>query len=408
MPTAILDFSSSEFIADPYPQLSQLRSEGAVIWDAGFRSNFSHGFGAWHIVRYAAVQSALQSPNLSSELHPPKLELFSEADGKMLTELLEQNSKRNLLFADPPDHTRLRQLVSKAFTPQRVEALRPKVQQLVDGLLDAVQNSGRMDVVQDLAMNLSIAVIAEMLGFPREDSTRIVKWIENDFAFFAGQMPIELSYQSRLEYLNYLYERVAERRKQPKDDLLNALIVARDRGDKLSEQEIVGTMHMLFNAGYETTMSQIGNGMLALLHHPNQLEMLRNDLSLIKSAIEEMVRYDCVGQFMHRKAKDDHERDGQQIKQGQDIFIWFASANRDANQFSHPNQFDITRQENRHMGFGAGIHHCLGAPLARLEMEVAFTTMLLRLPNITLAGKPDRRSNAWVRGLYSLPIAFGI
>lgn len=405
----IVDLSNPEFIANPYPLLAQLRAQGSAVWDAGFRSFFSPVIGAWHILSYEGVKTIMQNPAMSSELLPHSVELFSEADGKMAQELVAQHS-RNIGVCDPPNHTRLRNFISKDFTLQRLEALRPKLQAIVDELLDAVVDRGQMDITADFSAQLSVATIATIFGFPRADNARLKQWMDDDFGMIGGNITIEQAYLSRQEYIAYLREQVNERRRHPQDDLLTALVQAENEGDRLNDEEIIGVADSVIGAGNETTSSQIGNGWLALFAHPNQLQLLQDNLSLplLRSAIEEMIRYDTTTQFSHRRAKIDFQLGDKLIKQGEEIFVWLGAANRDPDRFVNPDEFDLTRPDNRHLSFGTGIHRCLGAPLAQLEMEIAFNTMLRRFKNITLAGTPQRMINAWIRGLISLPISFDI
>jgi len=406
MTGAEINIFSSEFINDPFPTFQKLRSQSPVIWDSSFNSSLAANVGAWHFLGYQEVQMALRDPRFSAHFPRPNLEFFPEAERQMVLELFEHNDKKHMLWVDPPDHTRLRTLANKAFTAQKVQSMRPYIQEITDQLLDAVQVDGQMDVM-DLAVQLPIAVTAQLLGVPEEDWARLKVFADNEVAFFAGQIPIATVYESRLEYRDYIRTAIAQRRQQLGDDLLSALIVAQEEGDRLTEDELIGTVHLLFIAGYETTMNLIGNGFLALLKNPHQLHLLRENPSLIKTAVEEFLRYDGPVQFMRRTAKQDLEISGNLIKAQQDVYIWFAAANHDPEKFPRPEEFDITRSDNPHMGFGYGIHLCLGAPLARLETEIAINTILRRFSEFSFASEEYQRNpNPMTRGLKSLPIVF--
>jgi cytochrome P450 len=298
--------------------------------------------------------------------------------------------------------------VGKAFNPHVVEHLRPRIQEIVDEILDNLQGATKIDFVQDFAQLLPVNVIADLIGFPREDYPKIKNWAACDAAFLAGgDISLELAYQSRTEYLNYVDEQINHRRQHPGKDLLSALIAVQEEGDSLSDGELQGMTWLLILAGYETTFNLLGNSLLVLLQHPEQLQLLRENPDLVETAVEEILRYDSAVQYLRRVAKEDFEFQGNLIKAGQDIAFWAGSANRDPEVFPNPDRFDITRQPNPHIGFGYGIHLCLGAPLARLEMQIALKTILQRLPEFYLSPEGyEWGSNPGVRGLKSLPLVF--
>ncbi|MDZ4278991.1 MAG: cytochrome P450 [Dehalococcoidia bacterium] len=392
-----------EFRADPYAFYVRLRSEDPV---------HETPYGRWVVSRYADCVSVLKDPRASSDLTkaaaygadaPP-----AGGDGRG-RELLDM---RPFLILDPPDHTRLRGLVSKAFTPRVVEGLRPRIQQLVDGLLDRALERGSLELIEEFAYPLPVTVICEMLGVPPEDHSTFKEWSRR---LARGQDPDEVLppevIKGRVEamrlFMDYFRRRIAERRTRPSEDLLSALIAAEEAGEKLTEAELLATCVFLLAAGHETTVNLLGNGMLALLGHRDQLEALTNDPSLAPGAVEELLRYDTPVQFAGRIAAEDIEIGGKAIPKGRQIVVLLASANRDPQRFDEPDRLDITRQDNHHLGLGFGIHFCLGAPLARLEGEVAFRTITQRLrePRL-LIDAPEYKDNVVLRGVRALPIGF--
>jgi cytochrome P450 len=318
---------------------------------------------------------------------------------------------KQMLFQNPPDHTRLRGLVSKAFTPRMIEGLRPRIQQLVDELLDPVQSSGQMNFINDFARPLPAIVIAEMLGVPPEDRAQFAVWTNDLAQIFDGtNTTIEGLMQSLngiADFIDYLREIIRKRRTDPRDNLLQAMISAEEQGDKLSEEELLGNCVLLLAAGHGTTTHLLGNGLLALLRHTDQLARWKNDPSLAPYAVAELLRYDSPVQLNSRRPIENVELGGKHIEANQEVVMLLGAANHDPAQFANPDQLDLTRPENRHMAFGLGIHFCLGAPLARLEGEIAFNTLLRRLPNLQLATEEVE----WIpsvafRGMAELPVTF--
>jgi cytochrome P450 len=295
---------------------------------------------------------------------------------------------KSLLHSDPPDHTRLRALMTKAFTPRVVDAMRPRIQAIVDELLDQAVNGGEVDLVRDVAGPLPALVIAEIFGAPAADVPRFKQWADDILAFQGLNRPsIEILRRSQrglVEMRAYLNQLVAERRQRPHDDLLGHMVTVETEGERLSEAELLATCVTLLVAGHETTLSLIGNGLLTLLHHPEQLHQLRHNPALITSAIEEMLRYESPVARQPRRIKQDVVLGGQLLRQGQIAFQFLNAANRDPEHFPDSDRFDIHRTNNRHLAFGNGIHFCIGAPLARLEGPIAITTLLRRLPNLRL------------------------
>lgn len=391
-----------EFHNDPYPFYHQLRAVDPVHW--------SELIGFWVLTRYADCVAVLRdTTRFSADPHNwVGFADFLQAQGGAGP--LVQMQTKWMLMLDPPDHTRLRTLVTKAFTPRVVEGLRPRIREIVDGLLDEVQSVGRMDLIAALAYPLPTIVIAEMLGVPVEDRDQFKGWTR-DLARSLDPITtpeiIEAGNNATVAFLDYFRTLVTKRRKNPQNDLLSGLIAAEEQGDRLSEDELLATAVLLLGAGHETTMNLIGNGMLALLRHPGQLEQLKNDASLIQSAVEEFLRYDGSVQMTARTALVDVEIDGKIIPKGQQAIIVLGAANRDPAQFPDPDRLDIMRKENRHIVFSHGIHHCLGAPLARVEAQIAINTLLHRMPNLRLATDTfEWREMVTLRGLKVLPVEF--
>ncbi len=387
-----------EFNADPYPFYHRLREADPV---------HQSPLGFWVLTRYDDCVMVLRDPR------------FGRAGFEGLLESVYGNTVEqgrlptSMLFRDPPDHTRLRGLVSRAFTPRVVEGLRPRIQQIVDGLLDRVQGAGRMEVISDLAYPLPVTVISEMLGVPEEDRERIKQW-SADIArsLDAIGLPtdpgiVDRGRTGRRAIGDYFRSLIPDRKKRPRGDLLSLLIEAEEQGDKLSEGELLATCVLLYIAGHETTVNLIGNGLLALLRHPEELERLRDAPSLIQSAVEELLRYDGPVQRTARITNADVELGEQKIPKGSMVVPVIGAANRDPAHFPDPDRLDVSRPDNRHIAFGFGIHFCLGAPLARLEGQITLGTLLHRLPRLALSTeRPEWRESQVLRGLKALPVSF--
>ncbi len=387
-----------EVLANPYPLYHRLRSEDPVLWDP-----FLH---TWVVTRYADVVTVLQHFSATRTPTPEQL----TALGLSALAPLAQVLVRQMLFLDGPAHARIRGLAAKAFTPYRVEALRSHIQEITDNLLDAVQDR-RMDVIGDLADPLPAIVTAEMLGLPTSDWQQLTAW-STDFAQALGNFQHNPDHAPRVlrslgEACEYFRAAVQEHRQHPGDDLICALLNAELEGDSLTEEEVVANSIMLMTGGQETTTNLIGNGTLSLLRHPDQFQKLRANPSLIHSAIEELLRYESPIQYTSRLAPDDVQMGGKTIPKGQAVIAMMGAANRDPERFPDPDRLDICRQDNRHLAFAWGTHFCFGAPLARLEGQIAFETMLRRMPNLGLEPGPVTwRENLSFRGLISLPVTF--
>ncbi|MSQ48213.1 MAG: cytochrome P450 [Deltaproteobacteria bacterium] len=386
-----------EFIANPYPFYQRLQTEDPV-----HRSTLLPD--SWILTRYADAAMVLRDPRFGRQ---DAARFFQERFGA--GPVVDVYTKW-MLFRDPPDHTRLRTLVSKAFTPRAIENLRPRIQILVDELLGAVQAAGQMDIMNAIAYPLPVLVICEMLGVPAKDRDVFQAW-SGDVARTLDpiQTPetVARGHAVVARMCDYFRELIAELRHAPKDDLLSAMIVAEEQGDRLTEEELLANCILLFSAGHETTVNLIGNGMLALLRYPDQRKKLAEHPELIESAVEEFLRYEGPVQITGRGTQHDIEIGGKQIKAGERIFTILAAANRDPAQFPDPDRLDITRRESRHLAFGYGIHFCLGAALARLEAQSAINTMLRRMPRLALQTDTVQWRPAFtLRGLQELPVTF--
>lgn len=394
----VLPYEDPAFAADPFPFLKTLRERGPV-----HRVVLANGLETWLVTRYEDVMAAISDPRMSSdpdEATDPRLRALSSA---------AEPFPRSMLRLNPPDHTRLRRLVSKAFTPRRTAELRPRVQKIADQLLDAVTPVGRADLVTDFALPLPVTVISELLGVPVDDRDGFQEWTNVMLDQRFGRPDEERLKEAWREMRSYLERLLAAKRSAPDDDLLSALIAARDDEQRLDEEELVAMAFLLLVAGYITTVNLIGSGMVALLTHPDQLDRLREDPGLLPNAVEEFLRYDGpVNPGMTRFPTEDIEIGGVRIARGDTVVIALATADRDPARFPEPDRLDVSRDDNAHLAFGHGMHYCLGAPLARLEGQVAFGTLLRRLPDITLAvpAAELQWQSGGLRGLKRLPVTF--
>jgi len=391
-----------EVHANPYPMYARLRAEDPVHWSALME--------AWVLTRYDDVVAVLTDSRFSADRRQAR-NRFADEIARREEEFGPFGRTRTMLTSDPPEHTRLRRLVSKAFTPRMVEGLRPRIQEIVDELLDAVAQNGRMDVIRDLAYPLPVIVIAEMLGVPPEHRDQFKHWSDEIVGVLGGPLvPQETLERSRVavhELAGYLQGVIAERRREPREDLVSGLIAAEEQGQILSEDEMLATAMLLLVAGNETTTNLIGNGMLSLLRNPDEMERLCADPSLVPTAVEELLRYDGPVQATGRVAMEDLEIGGQKVTKGQAVLTVLGAANRDPAQFGKPDELDLDRQPNEHVAFGDGIHFCLGAPLARAEGQIAFETLLRRFAHPRLETDNLQWGGSFIlRGLKSLPIVF--
>jgi cytochrome P450 len=391
----------SESLDDPYPLFQQLRAEDPVYW--------SEQVDAWVLTGYPVAAAILRDPHVSSNRHADARTQLPEAAREQARALREHLSLM-MGNSDPPSHTRLRSLVNKAFTPRVVEAMSSRIQTLADQLLDAVQGAARMDVIRDFAYPLPIIVISELLGIPAEDRIQFKLWSDDFIGFIAAGRPsverAQQAQQSLLAMADYFRAIAVRRRRHPQNDLISGLIAVEDHGQRLSEGELLAMCNSLLAGGHETTTNLFGNGLLALLRHPDQLRELRQTPALIVGAVEELLRYDSPVQRLERFATQDLELGRHRIHAGQRLWPMLGAANRDPAQFPDPDRLDLRRQPNPHLAFAHGIHFCVGAPLARLEGQIGFATLLRRFQKLELADGVVRwRAILAHRGLESLPVA---
>jgi cytochrome P450 len=397
-----VDLTAPGFKADPFPYYARLRAEAPVL-----RVDVPRMGPAWLVTRYDDVAAVLKDDRLLKNqrdaLTPEQLKkartvprMFSALD-------------RGLLSLDGADHDRLRALVHKAFTPRRIEQMRDQIQQLADELLDAAERRGSMDLIADYALPLPLTIIGRIIGVPEKDNPRFSAWSKNLIGIASRRNPLG-GVPSVLMFLRYLRRLIAERTERPQDDLVSALAKAREGDDRLTADEVLTMLVLLLTAGHETTVNLIGSGMLALVQHPDQLVRLRDDPSLLKPGIEELVRFVVPAeQATQRYAREDVVIAGVTVPRGGLVMAVLASANRDPRWFDDADRLDVGRTPNRHLSFGQGIHYCLGAPLSRLEGQIAIGTLLRRAPGLRLGVAPEQlrwRGGFILRGLESLPVTW--
>jgi cytochrome P450 PksS len=391
-----VDISKPQFKASPYPFYAQLRAEHPV-----FPVKLPDGQTAWLITRYDDALSTLKDSRFSKDkLNAGQKQPWTPAFFKPLS--------RNMLDVDDPDHARLRGLVHKVFTPKMVENIRERVEALTGELLDVVQPRGCMDLVREYALPLPTSIIAQMLGVPPSAQHSFHRWSSAIVSSQSSKWRAVGAIPPAIAFLRYIRKLIRLRRDNPQHDLTSALIQAEEAGDRLNEDELLSMIFLLLIAGHETTVNLIANGTLALLRHPDQMEKLRRDPLLVESAVEELLRFEGpVETATERYALEDVLISGATIPRGGLVYVVLASANRDERQFQNPDTLDITRQNNRHLAFGQGVHYCLGAPLARLEAQMAINTLLRRYPRLQLAVPETQirwKKGLVLRGLKSLPV----
>ena len=397
---AIPDIFDPALRSDPYPAYARLRRDAPVC---------ETPWGGWLISRYADCVALLKNPRASSD--PGQSNAYKKAVERGLIDPGEALGRTPpFLITDPPDHTRLRALVSTAFTPKVIEGLRSRMQRIVDELLDRAAERGDTELIEEIAYPLPVRVICELLGVPPEDHETFKEWSRLLSRSMDPEplLPPDVVAGRRRAgnaFTQYFGDLISQRRRAARPDLISSLIEAEDAGDKLTEDELLSTCILLLAAGHETTVSLIGNGVLALIRHPDAFRRLRDDPALARSAVKEFLRYDAPVHFAFRTAKDAIELGVHRIAKGSQLLLLLASANRDADQFPDPDRLDIARADNHHLAFGFGAHFCIGAPLARLEGEVFFRSLAQRFNQVELlAETPQYKPNIVNRGLASLPV----
>lgn len=396
-PLSLFHLLDPDVLADPYPLYARLRQESPVLWD-----RFLH---AWVVTRYDDVAEVLARFRAERTPTPERLTEL----GMQRLAPVAQVMVRQMLFMDPPQHRRVRGLASTAFTARRVERLRSHIRDIVNDLIDRVVTQGEMDLMSDFANPLPAIVTAEMLGVSTEDQEQLKDWSQT-FAQMLGNFQhnpdgIDGVVSAVSDMTAYFRHALARHSGASSDGLIGALSQARVDGDRLTEEEVIANTIVTMVGGQETTTNLIGNGLLTLLRHPAALKQLRDDQAILPVAVEELLRYESPSQHTARLAPEDTVLGGQPIEQGQAVIAVMGAANRDPERFADPDRLDLTRQDNRHLAFAWGPHFCFGAPLARIEGQLAFEALLTRLPDLELVdGSAQWRANLGLRGLATLPI----
>ncbi|MFD7118986.1 cytochrome P450 [Streptomyces sp. NPDC059922] len=391
---------STAFLADPYPAYAALRARGRV--------HYYEPSDQWLVPHHADVSALLRDRRLGRSYgHRFSHEEFGKTAPPPGREPFHELNDHGMLELEPPDHTRIRRLVAKAFTPRTVEQLKPYVRRLAAELVDGLVRRGGGDLLEAVAEPLPVAVIAEMLGVPESDRPLLRPWsaaIVGMYELNPSEETARRAVVASQEFSAYLRELVSVRREKPGEDLISGLIAAHDHGEKLTEAEMVATCALLLNAGHEATVNATVNGWYALFRHPAQLAALRADRSLLPTAVEELMRYDTPLQLFERWVLDPVEIGGTTVPRGAEVALLFGSANRDPAVFADPDGLDLSRRDNPHISFSAGIHYCIGAPLARIELAASMAAVLELAPGLRLAAEPVRKPNFVIRGLESLPV----
>lgn len=392
--------SDPAFIADPYRVFAALRERHPVIYDDDTNQ--------WVISRHEDVARLLRDRNLGRTYHHVATDAdFGRTPPPAWHAPFHVLNDAGMLDLEPPDHTRLRRLVSKAFTPRTVADMAPRVQAIVDALVDHALDAGEFDLIADIAEPLPVTVIAELLGIPEADRHLLRPW-SNEYCLMFELDPSEASARRSVAAAEafgaYLHELIAERRSRPQDDLISGLIAVADEGDQLSERELIGTCVLILNAGHEASVNGAGNGWWTLFRHPDALAALRDTPDLAATAVDELLRFDTPLPMFERWVLSDIEVAGTTIPRGQEVALLYASANRDPEAFVDADALDLGRPSKAHLAFGAGIHYCLGAPLARLELQTSFASILRRMPGLELLEEPVWKPTFILRGLAALRV----
>ncbi len=399
-----VDITAARFKANPFATFQAWRETRPVapVKVLGQR--------AWMITRYDDVLAALKDERLVKDRHnAPAVGKESKKQAAVWMPGFLKPLERNMLDLDAPDHTRLKGLVHQGFTPRLIAQMQNRIHSLAHQLIDQAQAKGKMELIHDFAVQVPLTIISEMLGIPQQDRARFQRWSS---VAVSMSTPLDglLALPSLYQFVNYLRRLIQQRRLEPQDDLISALVQAKSETSSLSEDELIAMVTILLIAGHETTVNLIGTGVLTLLTHPEQLEQLRTRPELMKSAVEELTRFTApVLLATERYARQDLEIAGTRIPQGELVFAAIGSANRDPSRFENPDVLQLERSNNKHLGFGQGIHYCVGAPLARLEASIAFGVLLERLPMLRLAVQPEAlrwNTGLVTRGVKALPVLF--
>lgn len=390
----MINFSDPDFVANPYPSLKELRQHGKPVWH--------EELGIFLAARYNDANAVLRSKTLGR--------IFTPKEPESQWNEFNWLHSDSLLDSEPPKHTRLRSLVGKAFSRSRIEALRPEVERIANLLLDEAENklasNGNFDLIADYAEALPVKVIAALLGFPDEDEHLLRPWSQSIVKMYEVSPSVEAqqeAQQAAHEFAEYVRALMHKRKVEPGTDLISELAVVEEAGEKLNAQELIATCVLLLNAGHEASVNGFGNGMVATFERPDQLELLsKNPRGVADTAIEEFLRFDAPLHLFERTATADTEIGGVMVREGQKIASLLGSANRDETIFDRADELDLSREQNPHIGFGAGIHFCLGAPLSRIEMSASLPLLFERFPNISLAETPKRRPTFVLRGYESV------
>jgi cytochrome P450 len=400
---ATVDISSAAFKANPFPYFAELRETAPVYPLAAYR-----GRRAWLVTRYDDVEMVLRSDEFAKDL---KNAMTPEQLKKVpATPSIFKPLTRNLLFLDPPDHTRLRALVHKAFTPRMVERMSTQTENLTHEILDkAKSRGGRLDLVADYGLPVPSIIIGRILGVPEQDSKQFQRWSQSLVTLETGGSLL-VKMVEVFQFMRYLRKLIKQRVRDPQDDLISAMLLAKEHDDRLTEDEILAMVFLLLNAGNETTVNLIASGTLALLDHPEQWKLLQEDRTLMKTGIEELLRFVSPADLAtERYTRHDVTVAGTMIPQGELVLAVIASANRDATYFDNPDTLDVSRQDNKHLAFGKGVHYCVGAPLARMEGQIAIHALIERAPKLRLTVPSSQlrwHSSFVARGLTALPVSF--
>lgn len=393
----MINFSDPSFVENPYPALKELRQAGKPVWH--------DELGMFLAARYNDANAVLRTKTLGR--------IFTPKEPESQWNEFNWLHSDSLLDSEPPKHTRLRSLVGKAFSRSRIEGLRPEVERIANNLLDQAENklssNGNFDLIADYAEPLPVKVIAALLGFPDRDEHLLRPWSQSIVKMYEVSPSLEAQEEAKQaahEFAEYVRALMNERKTSPGQDLISELATVEEAGEKLNAQELIATCVLLLNAGHEASVNGFGNGMVATFEREDQLELLRkNPRGVADTAIEEFLRFDAPLHLFERTATADTEIGGVLVKEGQKIASLLGSANRDETIFDRADELDLTREQNPHIGFGAGIHFCLGAPLSRIEMSVSLPLLFERFPNLALVETPKRRPTFVLRGYESIPVA---